>query len=160
MTHVTVALGLSVAALCAVSVPPAYAGGHGGGGGYHGGGRGYHGGGYGYQGGYGYRGGYGYGYRGGCCYGGYGWWGPGVAFGLGLGAIAAAPYYYYPPPYYYSPPPVIYAPPQTYSPAPVGGGGQSCYAGAYVCPMDRPVATGAGCYCLGNGGQRVLGRAS
>jgi hypothetical protein len=149
MTHVVVAVGLSVAALCAVSVTPAHAAGHGGGGGgYHGGGYGYHGGHGGYRGWYGYRG----------SYGGYGWWGPGVALGLGLGAIAAAPYYY-PPPYYYPQPPVVYAPPQTSSPA-SGGGQQSCYAGAYICPMDRPIAAGAGCYCLGNSGQRVSGRAS
>ena len=40
------------------------------------------------------------------------------------------------------------------------GGGQACYAGPYVCPMDRPVATGGSCYCLGNGSQRVWGRAN
>jgi hypothetical protein len=88
---------------------------------------------------------------------------------------------YYPPPVYYPPPPVYYAPPppayyvpppQTYSPPPAysqgpaysqagpTGGGQACYAGPYVCPMDRPVATGAGCYCPGNGGQRVWGKAN
>jgi hypothetical protein len=70
--------------------------------------------------------------------------------------------YYYPPPYY-PPPPVVYAPPppQTYSQAPVpSGGGQACYAGPYVCPMDRPVASGGSCYCLGNGGEKVWGRAN
>jgi hypothetical protein len=82
--------------------------------------------------------------------------------------------YYYPPPAYY-PPPVVYAPPQNfappqsyvpppgYSPGPAmaqNGGGQACYAGPYVCPMDRPVATGGSCYCLGNGSQRVWGRAN
>jgi hypothetical protein len=83
-----------------------------------------------------------------------------VAFGFGLGAIAVAPYYYAPP--YY--PPVYYTPPQTYYQPPPrgysqaqGGGGQSCYAGAYVCPMDRPVTTGASCYCPGNNGQKVPG---
>ncbi len=40
------------------------------------------------------------------------------------------------------------------------GGGQACYAGPYVCPMDRPIATGGNCYCLGNDGQRVTGRAN
>jgi hypothetical protein len=72
-----------------------------------------------------------------------------------------APYYYPPPPVYYAPPPVMYAPPppQNYSQAP-SGGGQTCYAGSYVCPMDRPVATGGSCYCPGNGGQRVWGRAN
>ena len=65
-----------------------------------------------------------------------------------------------PPTFYYSPPQTYYQPPpQGYSQA-QGGGGQSCYAGAYVCPMDRPVATGANCYCPGNNGQRVPGRAN
>jgi hypothetical protein len=69
------------------------------------------------------------------------------------------PYYYPPPPpvYYAPPPPVVYAPPQASVPV---GSGQACYAGAYVCPMDRPAATGGSCYCLGNGGQRVWGRAN
>ncbi|HBK06236.1 MAG TPA: hypothetical protein DDZ81_10280 [Acetobacteraceae bacterium] len=68
---------------------------------------------------------------------------------------------YFPPPVYYPPPPVYYPPPQTYTPAPApraSGAGQSCYAGPYVCPMDRPAPTGASCYCLGNAGQRVSGR--
>jgi hypothetical protein len=69
------------------------------------------------------------------------------------------PYYYPPPAYYPPPPPVVYTPPQAYAPAHAGAG-QMCYAGAYVCPMDRPVATGGGCYCLGNGGQHVWGRAN
>jgi hypothetical protein len=71
------------------------------------------------------------------------------------------PAYYPPPPVYYPPPPAYYAPPQTYSQAPApAGGGQSCYAGAYVCPMDRPVAPGGSCYCLGNGGAKVWGNAN
>ena len=71
------------------------------------------------------------------------------------------PVYLPPPPAYYAPPPVVYTPPQTYSQysAPAGAG-QSCNAGAYVCPMDRPIATGGSCYCLGNGGQKVWGRAN
>jgi hypothetical protein len=73
------------------------------------------------------------------------------------------PGYYPPPPVYYAPPPVYYAPPQTYTPAPAAapsGRGQACYAESYVCPMDRPVAQGASCYCPGNGGQRIWGRAN
>jgi hypothetical protein len=90
------------------------------------------------------------------------------------------PLYYPPPPIYYAPPPppAYYIPPQAYSPAPgvaqsgmaqsgmaqsgmaQSGAGQACYAGSYVCPMDRPVATGGSCYCPGNGGQRVWGRAN
>ncbi len=97
-----------------------------------------------------------------------------VGIGIPFGGFYPAPYYYPPPPVYYPPPPVVYAPPQTYAPPPQSyappppqvagsdgggdGGGQACYAGPYVCPMDRPVATGGNCYCLGNGGQRVWGR--
>jgi hypothetical protein len=65
------------------------------------------------------------------------------------------PIYYYPPPAYYPPPPATYAPP-----APPVAGGQSCYAGAYVCPMDNPVPSGAACYCLGNQGTHVWGHAN
>lgn len=93
----------------------------------------------------------------------------GVGFGVpfyGPGYFAPPPFYpppvyYAPPPMYYpSPPPVVYTPPPpVYSRAP-SASGQSCYAGSYVCPMDRPVAAGAGCYCLGNGGQRISGRAN
>ena len=85
---------------------------------------------------------------------------------VGIGFPFFAPYYapppvYYPPPVVYAPPPpVVYAPPPAYSAAPSAYPGQSCYAGQYTCPMERPVAPGAGCYCLGNGGQRVAGRAS
>ncbi len=74
-----------------------------------------------------------------------------------------SPYYYPPPVYYPPPPPVVYTPPQPTAPATApahAGAGQMCYAGAYVCPMDRPVAAGGGCYCLGNGGQQVWGRAN
>ncbi len=89
-----------------------------------------------------------------------------VFVGIGLpfyyGPAYIPPPVYYPPPYYV-PPPVVYAPPQSYAPAPAAepsGSGQTCYAGQYVCPMDRPVPSGSGCYCLGNGGQRVNGHAS
>jgi hypothetical protein len=73
------------------------------------------------------------------------------------------PYYYPPPPpvYYPPPPPVVYAPPpQVYAPPPPAPTRQTCYAGPYTCPMDRPVAVGGGCYCLGNGAQKVWGRAN
>jgi hypothetical protein len=86
--------------------------------------------------------------------------GIGIPF-YGPGYYPPAPYYYPPPPpVYYAPPAAVYAPPpQSYSQAP-GGAGQMCYAGPYVCPMDRPTATGANCYCLGNGGARVWGKAN
>jgi hypothetical protein len=87
--------------------------------------------------------------------------GIGIPF-YGPGYYPPAPYYYPPPPVYYAPPPAVYAPPpQSYSQAPgPGGAGQMCYAGPYVCPMDHPTATGANCYCLGNGGARVWGKAN
>lgn len=94
------------------------------------------------------------------------WIGVGVGIPFYGPGFYPPPYYYpryYPPPppvYYAPPPPVYYAPPQTYTPGPQAGGFQMCYAGSYTCPMDRPVAAGGGCYCLGNGGQRVWGRAN
>ena len=84
----------------------------------------------------------------------------GVPLYFGPPVYAPPPVYYPPPPYYYAPPPVTYAPPPAYSPMPTSpASGQSCYAGGYVCPMDRPVSPGSGCYCTVNGG-RVWGRAS
>jgi hypothetical protein len=85
-----------------------------------------------------------------------------VGVGIGVpfpGFYYPPPVYFPPPPVYFAPPPVVYAPPQTFTPAPQAAG-QACYAGPYVCPMDRPVATGGSCYCLGNGGQRVWGQAN
>jgi len=74
--------------------------------------------------------------------------------------VYAPPPVYYPPPMYYPPPPpMVYAPPPAYSPMPAAPAGQSCYAGGYACPMDRPVPSGSGCYCTVNGG-RVWGRAN
>src|ERR1700739_3750139 len=86
------------------------------------------------------------------------------------------PYYYPPPAYYppayYPPPPMSYAPgyaPQGYAPpgyaqphaGPASSAtGQMCSAGSFTCPMDQPVASGAACYCLGNGGTRVWGHAN
>jgi hypothetical protein len=87
---------------------------------------------------------------------------PGVAearvfFGFGFPVYGP----YYPPPPVYYPPPVVYAPPPpAYSPAPPVSAGQTCFAGQYTCPMEHPVAYGASCYCSGNDGQRVFGRAN
>jgi hypothetical protein len=106
-----------------------------------------------------------------------------IGIGIPFPGFYPGPYYYPPPPVYYPPPPpVVYAPPQVYTPSPQAytpgpqaytpgpqaytpgpqayGAGQACYAGPYVCPMDRPVASGGSCYCPGNGGQRVWGRAN
>ena len=86
-----------------------------------------------------------------------------VFFGFGFPLYYGPPVYppppvYVPPPVYYPPPPpvVIAPPPPPYSPYPYR---QSCYAGRYVCPMERPVAPGSGCYCTVNG-QRIWGRAN
>ena len=85
---------------------------------------------------------------------------------VGIGVPLFAPPYYGPPPMYYAPPPVYYAPPPPVYYAPpqgvpmVGGGpgGGSCQAPPYACPMDRPSAPGASCYCVGNNGSRIWGR--
>jgi hypothetical protein len=95
-----------------------------------------------------------------------------VGFGFGLPGFYVAPPPYYYPPYYY-PPPVYYAPPAYYPPpasyAPAnaapppaaGPTGQTCFAGgSNTCPMDRPVASGAACYCLGSDGSRIWGHAN
>jgi hypothetical protein len=82
---------------------------------------------------------------------------------VGVGIPLFAPPLYYPPPVYYPPPPTYYAPPVQYAPPPAynaAPAGQSCYAGAYTCPMDRPVVSGSACYCPGNGGARVWGHAN
>jgi hypothetical protein len=85
-----------------------------------------------------------------------------------------APLYFPPPfvvpaPVFVAPPPVVFAPPPAWSvtPAPPQWsvtpgqvGGQSCYAGPYVCPMQSPVPTGAACWCPNNGGGRSYGHAS
>ena len=84
---------------------------------------------------------------------------------IGVGIPFYPPPVYYPPPPVFYPPPVYYAPPIQYTPpvpayTPAPSGRQTCYAGAYTCPMDRPTTAGASCYCLGNGGTRVWGRAN
>ena len=37
--------------------------------------------------------------------------------------------------------------------------GQSCRAGAYVCPLVEDTPPGGACACPGHGGQRIRGRA-
>jgi hypothetical protein len=93
------------------------------------------------------------------------WVGFGFPFYFGPPAYyAPPPAYYYPPPAYYPPPyypppAPYYPPPVSYVPRPGGPAGQSCYAGAAVCPMERSVAPGAACYCTTAQGQ-VWGRAN
>lgn len=67
------------------------------------------------------------------------------------------PAYYPPPPVYYTPPPPLYAPP-AYQPPP-GGVATTCYAGAFVCPMQSRVSIGTTCWCPDNAGARAYGRA-
>ncbi len=100
-----------------------------------------------------------------------------VLVGFGFPLFVGPPAYY-PPPVYYPPPPYYpppdYPPPQAYYPpasvlcagfaicaavAIHSPSGQACYAGATVCPMERPTATGSSCYCTTAQG-RVWGRAS
>jgi hypothetical protein len=84
------------------------------------------------------------------------WWHGGifiapVPFVLPPVAPYYPPYYPPPPPYYVAPPPASYATPYGDS-----GPGQSCYAGPYVCPLDRASPIGAPCTCPTNTG-RVAG---
>jgi len=71
--------------------------------------------------------------------------------------IVVGPPVVYPPPVYYPP---VYYPPAYYPPpmAPHPAGGQACYAGAYICPLDHAPGTDGSCSCPSddNGG-RVWG---
>ena len=86
------------------------------------------------------------------------WWNGGVVVGVVPPPLYFGPPVYYPPPLVYAPPPVVYAPPSTYIP-PSAGGGRSCYAGAYVCPLAPSIPAGGSCSCPAGAGHRVLGRA-
>ena len=74
-----------------------------------------------------------------------------IGFGFGFPVFAPvypfAPFYgprvvFAPAPVFYAPPPVVYAAPPPYA-APPG----RCYAGAYVCPLRRPLTVGSRCSC-------------
>jgi len=81
--------------------------------------------------------------------GGWGWRGGGVYFGF-PGPI------YVGPPVVYAGPPVVYAPgPPVYA-APAPTAAASCFAGAYICPLENPGPGGAPCTCPTNTG-RVAG---
>ncbi|MBV9783230.1 MAG: hypothetical protein JO264_05370 [Acidisphaera sp.] len=88
------------------------------------------------------------------------WWRGGVWIGVPFPGVVIAPPVYAPP--VYAPPPVVYAPQQEYygqdqGYAPAAPSGATCYAGQYVCPLQRPVPSGTTCSCPGNAG-RVFGR--
>lgn len=83
-----------------------------------------------------------------------------VSFGFGFGpaypVFPAYPYAYAPPPGWVVPAYPAYPPPPSYLvPRPPG---QTCYAGAYVCPLDRTLAAGDACGCPAGNGQRAWGR--
>jgi hypothetical protein len=72
------------------------------------------------------------------------YWHGGVFFGFP--PVVVGPPVYYPPPVVYAAPPMVYAPPPVvYDPGPPAA--RSCYAGAYVCPLDRPTPPGGPCSC-------------
>ncbi len=80
------------------------------------------------------------------------WWrGPGIFF-FGPPIVIGPPVVYAPPP------PVIYAPAPVYQPAPAYAAAQTCYAAAYICPLDQPTPVGGPCSCPTNQG-RAYGRA-
>lgn len=91
-----------------------------------------------------------------------------VFFGFGP-PVYYAPPAYYPPPLYYPPPPAYYPPPppQYYTPPPPPyappprqtSAATTCYAGAFVCPMESQVSIGTTCWCPNNAGGRTYGRA-
>lgn len=90
----------------------------------------------------------------------------GVGFGFGFPVFG--PYYpFYAPPVVVAPPPVVYAQPPlaygygprvTYPYTPPGhAAAPRCFAGAYICPLDRPGVVGGPCSCPTNTG-RAPGR--
>ena len=86
------------------------------------------------------------------------WWRGGVAIGIVPPPLFfGPPVYVAPPTVYYSPPPVVYAPPPFYI-APPPRFAQTCYAGAYICPLQQPGPAGAPCSCPAYQG-RAYGRA-
>ena len=83
------------------------------------------------------------------------WWrGGGIVIGVNPFPLFFPPPVYYPPPGYYPPPPAAY-----YAPPPPGyaqqsaAPGQTCYAGPYVCPLERVAPAGVNCSCPGNYGR-------
>jgi hypothetical protein len=82
------------------------------------------------------------------------WWRGGWGIGFGF-----APFYY-PPPVYVAPP-VYYPPPAAYPPAAYpqqGPAGPACYAGPYVCPLDKAAPQGSPCSCPTNNNGRAGGQ--
>ncbi len=74
----------------------------------------------------------------------------GIGFFVAPPAVVVPPVYddYYPAPVYYSPP-VYYYPPLARVSVPVG---YTCYAGPYVCPLEKRHPVGGYCACPAYGG--------
>jgi hypothetical protein len=93
------------------------------------------------------------------------WWRGGVFVGIAPPPLYFGPPVFFSPPIVYAPPPVVYAPPGSgYAgpgafPPPPAGFGQSCFAGAYMCPLPQSFPFGAACSCPDNFGRRVFGQA-
>jgi len=83
------------------------------------------------------------------------WWRVGFGF-VPFYVPFPAPVYVAPPVYYYGPPP----PPVAYEPAPAAPAvaTPACYAGAYVCPLERATPVGSPCSCPTNNNGRIGGR--
>jgi len=90
------------------------------------------------------------------------YWRGGVFFAVPPFYVAPPPAYYYPPPAYYYPPAYAAPSPAYAAPADTGSGppapGGACYAGQWVCPLDRATPSGDSCSCPASGG-RIWGRA-
>ncbi len=88
------------------------------------------------------------------------WWHGGVFIGGYVPPVVVGPPVVYAPPppvygYPYYPPPAVAYPPSAPPPATASG---TCYAGAYVCPLDRPPTPDGSCSCpTGYDGGRVYG---
>jgi len=82
--------------------------------------------------------------------------------GLAVSQPALAWRYYRGPEVFFAPPlyvaPPVYAPPPVYYAPRRYPSAQTCYAGAYICPLDQPVPVGGTCSCPTNNG-RAFGSA-
>lgn len=86
------------------------------------------------------------------------WWQGGVWVGVTPPVVVGPPVIYAPPPVYYYPPPYYAPPPAAYPQSPPPPSNGTCYAGAYVCPLDQPPAPNGACSCpTDNGGGRAWG---
>jgi hypothetical protein len=97
-----------------------------------------------------FRGGGFHSFRGsGCCF-----RGPGFFPWFGFGGPVFAPGFFVGPPVVYAPPPVFFAQPPVFFLDPAANSAppppHRCFAGAFICPLDRPGPVGAPCSCPTN----------